>query len=124
MENRTTNVKVGIVAVSATVLLTASLYYFRDNIRNTFSFSQVTTEVSFEENNTKNDTDDSNNTNTNDTDDSNNTNTNDTDDSNNTNTNDNNKTNNEGIKYVLGLTTIKEKIENNKDKKITNKKDE
>ena len=96
MENRTTNVKVGIVAVSATVLLTASLYYFRDNIRNTFSFSQVTTEVSFEENNTKNDTDDSNNTNTND----------------------------EGIKYVLGLTTIKEKIENNKDKKITNKKDE
>ena len=57
MENRTTNVKVGIVAASATVLLAASLYYFRDNIRNTFSFSKVTSEVSSEENNTKNDTD-------------------------------------------------------------------
>ena len=89
MENRTANVKVGIVAASATVLLAASLYYFRDNLRNTFSYYKVTSEVSSEENNIKNDTD---------------------------NTNDN-KDNNEGVKSVLGLDSIKEELQNNEDKK-------
>ena len=95
MENRTTNVKVGIVAASATVLLAASLYYFRDNIRNTFSFSKVTSEVCSEENNTKNNTSDTN-----------------------------NRDDNEGVKSVLGLKTIKEELENTEGKKDTNKKEE
>ena len=89
MENRTANVKVGIVAASATVLLAASLYYFRDNLRNTFSFYKVTSEVSSEENNNKNDSDNT----------------------------DESKDSKEGVKSVLGLESIKEELENNEDKK-------
>ena len=50
MENRTTNVKVGIVAASATVLLAASLYYFREHTVLTLTYPDILHDHSQNEN--------------------------------------------------------------------------